>query len=186
VVDTSLFETALGWLQVMLAGYAATGQQPARHRSGNPNVVVFQALPTADGEVVVAAANDRLFAKLARLVGQPQWATDPRYASNALRVQHKAALVPALEELFRARSTADWITALEDAGIPCGPIQDFAQVLAQPQTEAIGILQNIPEVDLRVVGLPLSFDGERPPVRGRAPELGEHTADICQALHRPA
>ncbi|HVR51736.1 MAG TPA: CoA transferase [Pseudorhodoferax sp.] len=186
VVDTSLFETALGWLQVMLAGYAATGQQPARHRSGNPNVVVFQALPTADGEVVVAAANDRLFAKLARLVGQPQWATDPRYASNALRVQHKAALVPALEALFRARSTADWITALEDAGIPCGPIQDFAQVLAQPQTEAIGILQNIPEVDLRVVGLPLSFDGERPPVRGRAPELGEHTADICQALHRPA
>lgn len=186
VVDTSLFETALGWLQVMLAGYAATGQQPARHRSGNPNVVVFQALPTADGELVVAAANDRLFAKLARLVGQPQWATDPRYASNALRVQHKAALVPALEELFRARSTADWIVALEDAGIPCGPIQDFAQVLAQPQTEAIGILQNIPEVDLRVVGLPLSFDGERPPVRGRAPELGEHTADICQALHRPA
>lgn len=178
VVDTSLFETALGWLQVSMAGFHATGQQPARHRSGNPNVVVFQALPTADGEVVVAAANDRLFAKLARLVGHPQWAADPRYASNALRVQHKAELLPQLQALFRERSTGDWIAALEDAGIPCGPIQDFAQVMAEPQTEAIGIFQNIPDVDLRVVGLPLSFDGERPPVRGRAPELGEHTQDI--------
>jgi crotonobetainyl-CoA:carnitine CoA-transferase CaiB-like acyl-CoA transferase len=178
VVDTSLFETALGWLQVSMAGFQATGQQPARHRSGNPNVVVFQALPTADGEVVVAAANDRLFAKLARLVGQAQWAADPRYASNALRVQHKAELLPQLQALFRERSTGDWIAALEDAGIPCGPIQDFAQVMAEPQTEAIGIFQNIPDIDLRVVGLPLSFDGERPPVRGRAPELGEHTRDI--------
>lgn len=178
VVDTSLFETALGWLQVSMAGFQATGQQPARHRSGNPNVVVFQALPTADGEVVVAAANDRLFAKLARLVGHPQWAADPRYASNALRVQHKAELLPQLQALFRERSTGHWIAALEDAGIPCGPIQDFAQVMAEPQTEAIGIFQNIPDVDLRVVGLPLSFDGERPPVRGRAPELGEHTQDI--------
>nr|WP_186329942.1 CoA transferase [Variovorax boronicumulans] len=175
VVDTSLFETALGWLQVSMAGFQATGRQPARHRSGNPNVVVFQALPTADGELVVAAANDRLFAKLARLVGHAEWAADPRYASNALRVQHKAELVPPLEAVFRQRTTAAWIDALEDAGIPCGPIQDFAEVMAQPQTEAIGIFQNIPEVDLRVVGLPLSFDGQRPPVRGRAPELGEHT-----------
>ncbi|GHC71542.1 CoA transferase [Pseudorhodoferax aquiterrae] len=178
VVDTSLFETALGWLQVSMAGFQATGQQPARHRSGNPNVVVFQALPTADGEVVVAAANDRLFAKLARLVGHAEWAADPRYASNALRVQHKAELLPQLQALFRQRSTGDWIAALEDAGIPCGPIQDFAQVMAEPQTEAIGIFQNIPDVDLRVVGLPLSFDGQRPPVRGRAPELGEHNRDI--------
>lgn len=175
VVDTSLFETALGWQQVALAGYQATGRQPQRHRSGNPNVVVFQALPTADGEIVVAAANDRLFAKLARLAGQAQWVDDPRYASNALRVQHKAELIPVLEQVFRQRSTESWMLALEEAGIPCGPIHDFAQLMAEPQTEAIGILQNIPEVDLKVVGLPLSFDGARPPVRGRAPELGEHT-----------
>lgn len=175
VVDTSLFETAMGWQQVALAGFQATGRQPQRHRSGNPNVVVFQALPTADGEIVVAAANDRLFAKLARLAGRPQWVDDPRYASNALRVQHKAELIPALEQVFRQRSTESWMLALEEAGIPCGPIHDFAQLMEQPQTGAIGILQTIPDIDLRVVGLPLSFDGERPPVRGRAPELGEHT-----------
>ena len=82
VVDASLFETALGWLQVMMAGFHATGRQPARHRSGNPNVVVFQALQTADGEVVVAAANDRLFAKLARVAGREDWARDARFATN--------------------------------------------------------------------------------------------------------
>lgn len=178
VVDTSLFETALTWLQVMMAGFQATGQQPQRHRSGNPNVVVFQALPTQDGEVVVAAANDRLFAKLARAVGHPEWAADPRFCSNALRVQHKAELLPQLEAVFGARSSQHWLDTLEQSGIPCAPIHDFAQVMAQPQTEAIGIFQNIPEVDLRIVGLPLSFDGARPPMRHRAPRIGEHNEDM--------
>ncbi|WP_295531085.1 CoA transferase [uncultured Pseudacidovorax sp.] len=181
-VDASLFETALGWLQVMMAGYQATGRQPARHRSGNPNVVVFQALPTADGEVVVAAANDRLFAKLARVAGHPEWATDARYASNALRVQHKAELLPELEAVFRSQPSQHWIDTLEGAGIPCAPIQDFAQVLADPQTEALGILQTVPQEDLRIVGLPLSFDGERPAVRHRAPAIGEHTQAYCPGL----
>lgn len=183
VVDTSLFETALGWIQVLMAGFQATGVQPVRHRTGNPNVVVFQALPTADGEVVVAAANDRLFAKLARLIGQEQWISDPRYASNALRVQHKHELIPVLEALFRQHSTQHWVSALEGVGVPCAPINDFAAVMAQPQTEAIGIFQSVPGLDLKIVGLPLSFDGDRPSIRGRAPELGEHTSDVCPGLN---
>ena len=177
-VDTSLFETAMGWLQVMMAGYHATGQQPQRHRSGNPNVVVFQALPTADGEVVVAAANDRLFAKLARVVGRPDWATDARYATNALRVSNKSSLLPELEAVFKTRTSQHWMDALEEVGVPCAPIQDFQQVVADPQTQAIEILQTVPEVELNVVGLPVSFDGERPPLKARAPLLGEHNADI--------
>lgn len=179
VVDTSLFETALGWLQVMMAGFNATGKQPERHRSGNPNVVVFQALPTQDGEVVVAAANDRLFNKLARLVGRDDWCADERYASNALRVKNKETLMPDLEAIFRSRPSQHWVDALEVAGIPCAPIQDFHQVMAEPQTAAIGIFQDIPDVDLRVVGLPVSFDGRRPPVRSQAPALGEHNREIC-------
>jgi crotonobetainyl-CoA:carnitine CoA-transferase CaiB-like acyl-CoA transferase len=174
-VDASLFETALGWLQVMMAGFQATGKQPARHRSGNPNVVVFQALPTADGEVVVAAANDRLFFKLARAVGHPEWEHTPHFATNPLRVEHKAELIPQLEAAFRQRTSQHWIDALEAAGIPCAPIQDFSQVMADPQTEALDIFQNIPDIDLRVVSLPLSFDKQRPQVKARAPEIGEHT-----------
>ncbi len=173
-VDASLFETALSWLQVMIAGFSATGKQPARHRSGNPNVVVFQALPTADGEVVVAAANDRLFFKLAKAVGYPQWATDPKYASNALRVENKAELLPLLEARFREHDSQHWSEVLEAVGVPCAPIQNFEQVLADPQTKALDIIQTIPEIDLRVVALPISFNKQRPRVSSPAPQVGEH------------
>lgn len=181
VVDTSLFETAMGWLQVMMAGFKATGQQPERHRSGNPRVVVFQAFQAADGEVVIAAANDRLFAKLAKVLGHPEWAADPRYASNALRVQHKNDIVPAIQAILATQSMSHWIEQLEAAGIPCAPIHDFQQVVDQRQTQAIEIFQDIPEIDLKVVGLPVSFNGVRPPIRHRAPEIGEHTASIRPA-----
>lgn len=178
VVDTSLFETALGWLGVLLAGYGASGKQPPRHRSGNPRVVVFQSFETSDGEVVVAAANDRLFAKLARELGHPEWASDARFASNALRVEHKADLLPEIARILKTGSMEHWVGRLEAIGVPCSPIHDFKQVLAQPQTQALGILQEIPDLDLRIVGLPVSFDGRRPPVRHRAPALGEHSAEI--------
>ena len=178
VVDTSLFETAMGWLQVMMAGFSATGKQPERHRSGNPRVVVFQAFAASDGEVVIAAANDRLFAKLGRELGHPEWADDPRFASNALRVQHKADIVPVIAAILATRPMQHWIERLEAIGVPCAPIHDFEQVRAQPQTAAIGIFQTVPEVDLDIVGLPISFDGIRPPVKGRAPEIGEHTDAI--------
>ena len=179
VVDTSLFETAMGWLQVMMAGYQVTKKQPARHRSGNPNVVVFQALPTLDGEVVVAAANDRLFIKLVTALGREDWARDPLYATNALRVKNKASIIPKMEKIFRLQTTEHWNELLEGLGIPCAPIHNFEQVMAQPQTHEIGIFQNIPDLDMKVVGLPISFDGIRPPVVHRAPNIGEHTQEVC-------
>ena len=179
VVDTSLFETAMGWLQVMMAGYQVTKKQPARHRSGNPNVVVFQALPTLNGEVVVAAANDRLFIKLVTALGREDWARDPLYATNALRVKNKASIIPEMEKIFRTQTTEHWNELLEGLGIPCAPIHNFEQVLAQPQTHEIGIFQNIPDLDMKIVGLPISFDGIRPPVVRRAPNIGEHTQEVC-------
>jgi crotonobetainyl-CoA:carnitine CoA-transferase CaiB-like acyl-CoA transferase len=179
VVDTSLFETAIGWLQVMMAGYQVTKKQPARHRSGNPNVVVFQALPTLDGEVVVAAANDRLFTKLVKALGREDWATDPMFASNALRVKNKSMIIPEMENIFRKETTDHWNELLEGLGIPCAPIHNFEQIMDQPQTHEIGIFQNIPDLDMKVVGLPISFDGMRPPVVHRAPQVGEHTLEVC-------
>ncbi|MFN7288244.1 MAG: CaiB/BaiF CoA transferase family protein, partial [Burkholderiales bacterium] len=88
-VDASLLETAFGWLGMLMAGFGVSGEQPVRHRTGTPRVVVFQAFEASDGEIVVAAANDRLFAKLARELGRPDWASDPRFATNALRFKHK-------------------------------------------------------------------------------------------------
>ncbi|NLD68490.1 MAG: CoA transferase [Limnobacter sp.] len=178
IVDTSLFETALGWLGVHFAGFNATGEQPRRHRSGNPRVVVFQSFETSDGEIVVAAANDRLFAKLARELGHPEWAEDPRFASNALRVANKTEVIPRIEAILRTASTSHWIERLEAIGVPCAPIHDLQQVTEQEQTTALGIFQDIPGADLKVVGLPVSFDGQRPPVGCKAPELGQHNRDL--------
>jgi crotonobetainyl-CoA:carnitine CoA-transferase CaiB-like acyl-CoA transferase len=176
VVDTSLLETALGWLGVLMAGFSATGEQPVRHRTGNPRVVVFQAFEASDGEIVVAAANDRLFVKLCNELGRPDWASDERFASNALRFKHKPDILPEMAAIFATQTVAQWVERLEAAGVPCSPIHDFKQVREQPQTQALGIFQDIPEIDLRVVGLPVSFNGVRPPVGHRAPHIGEHSA----------
>ena len=178
VVDTSLFETALAWLNVHLTSFQVSGKQPERHRSGSSRLVIFQAFDTSDGEVVVAAANDRLFAKLARDLGHPQWATDPRYASNAKRVEHRAELVGLVAAIMRQTPSSEWIERLEAIGVPCAPINDLAQVSEQPQTEAIGIVQQLPDLDLKVIGLPISIDGVRPPMRHRAPLLGEHNVEF--------
>jgi crotonobetainyl-CoA:carnitine CoA-transferase CaiB-like acyl-CoA transferase len=127
--------------------------------------------------VVVAAANDRLFQKLAREIGKPEWAEDPRFKTNADRIAHRPQLIPEMSEIFRSRPTAEWVERLERLAIPCSPINDLAAVAADPQTEAIGMLKPAPGLDgLRMVGLPVSFDGVRPAVNSAAPKLGADNA----------
>ncbi|OGK98090.1 MAG: hypothetical protein A3E31_08080 [Candidatus Rokubacteria bacterium RIFCSPHIGHO2_12_FULL_73_22] len=178
VVDASLFETALAWLTGHYTAYRITGELPVPHRSGSRRLVVFQAFEAKDGPVIVAAGNDRLFAKLAEALGRPDWAQDARFATNAARVTNRAALIPEIEAIVRTRTKAEWLERLEQAGVPCAPIQNLAEVLAEPQTGATGMLQPVPELGLELLGLPLSFDGERPPIRRRAPHLGEHNGEI--------
>ena len=101
VVDTSLFETALAWLTGHFAGFRLSGELPARHRTGSKRLVIFQGFETKNGPVVVAAGNDRLFAKLAGVLGHPEWAADPRFATNPARVRHRDVLVPMIEAIMR-------------------------------------------------------------------------------------
>src|SRR5439155_415181 len=96
----------------------------------------------------------------------------------ALRQEHKAALIPEIETIMLTRTKGEWVDLLEQAGVPCAPIHTFLEVLAHPQTAATGMIQKVPELDLELMGLPISFDGERPPLRGRAPRLGEHNQEI--------
>jgi crotonobetainyl-CoA:carnitine CoA-transferase CaiB-like acyl-CoA transferase len=173
-VDTSLYETALGWLSVHFAAFQATGEPPTRHGSGNPRVVVFQSFVTADGEIVVAAANDRLFRKYVTELGHPEWGEDARFLTNALRVANKPAIIPPIARIMLEDTTAAWMTRLERVGVPCAPINDLHDVARDPHLAALGLLQPIPGVALTSVGLPVSFDGIRPAVRTRAPLLGEH------------
>jgi crotonobetainyl-CoA:carnitine CoA-transferase CaiB-like acyl-CoA transferase len=178
VVDTSLFETALGWLSGHVAGYRFTGDLPSRERTGSRRLVPFQGFQTKNGTVIIAAGNDRLFAKLGAALGHPEWATDPRFVTNAERRAHREELIVEMERVLTARTKGEWIDILEEAGVPCAPIQDLREMLAEPQTQALGILQAVPDLDLDLMTLPVSFDGRRPPVRRRAPTLGEHTKEI--------
>jgi crotonobetainyl-CoA:carnitine CoA-transferase CaiB-like acyl-CoA transferase len=178
IVDVSLFETALTWLTVPFASFQVTGEPPQRHRTGSRRLVVFEAFATTDGEIIIAAANDRLFQKLVRALGRPEWAEDARFKTNALRHANKGALMPEIAALIRGASSADWVARLEAAGVPCAPIQDMNDVAAAPQTAAIGMVEEVPESGLSLMGLPLSFDGSRPPMRRRAPQLGEHNSEL--------
>jgi crotonobetainyl-CoA:carnitine CoA-transferase CaiB-like acyl-CoA transferase len=181
VVDASLYETALGLLSVHFARYQASGTLPERHESGSPAVVIFQAFDTADGQLIVAAANDRLFAKLAGVLGHPEWTQDARFRSNADRVINKSVLVPLVAEVMRGGSSADWAARLEKVGVPCAPINDLSVVRTHAQTTALGILQETPEAAMNLMSLPVSFDGERPRIISRAPRLGEHNPSILGA-----
>jgi len=178
VVDASLFETALGWLTGHIAGFKFTGDLPSRERTGSRRLVPFQGFQTKNGTVIIAAGNDRLFAKLVAALGHPEWATEARFAKNAQRRANREELVMEMERVLTTRTKGEWIDILEEAGVPCAPIQDLREMLDEPQTEAMGLLQHVPGLDLDLMSLPVSFDGRRPPVRRRAPTLGEHTKDI--------
>jgi crotonobetainyl-CoA:carnitine CoA-transferase CaiB-like acyl-CoA transferase len=175
-VDASLFETALGLLTVHFARYQASGRLPVRHPTGSLAVVIFEAFDTADGQVIVAAANDRLFAKFAVEVGRPEWVQDERYKTNADRHANRATLIPEVADIIRRETSATWVARLEKAGVPCSAINDMAGMRAHPQTEALGMVQPVPEIELALMSLPLSLDGVRPSIRTRAPRLGEHNA----------
>lgn len=177
-VDASLLETALGWMSCHYAGFSVTGRPPRRHLSGNPNTVVFQAFDTATKPIMIAAANDRLFARLCEVLGRPDAGSDPRFKSNRLRVENKAAVMAILEPILKSESCETWIERLEAAKIPCGPINDMASMDAEPQVAALGIIQQLPDRPVRTVHLPLSLDGERLRPRGSVPAAGEHTAEI--------
>lgn len=181
VVDTSLFDTALTLVAPAMATLSVTGKAPARQRAGIAKVVLFEAFETADSEIIFAAANDRLFAKLAQAVGQPELAADPRFRTNADRQQNKDALMALFTPLMKTRSSADWISRLEAVGMPCSEINTLEQAATHPQTAAsdMGVVQ--PETGLRVTRLPLRFDGQRLPIARPAPKLGEHTAEIRAA-----
>ena len=137
VVDASLYETALGLLTVHFARFQASGILPERHPSGSLAVVLFQAVDTADGQVIVAAANDRLWAKFSAELGHPEWAKDARYKTNADRFANKDGLVAAVTEIMRRRPSEEWVARLQKAGVPCAPINDITHMKAHPQTAAL-------------------------------------------------
>jgi crotonobetainyl-CoA:carnitine CoA-transferase CaiB-like acyl-CoA transferase len=178
VVDASLFETTLAWMTLPIVTYLANREVPKRFGSGIEQIVPYQAFAAADGHIMVAAGNDNLFRRLASAIGRPGLAEDARFRTNADRVANRAALIAILDDIFAAEPIAAWGERLEAAGIPNGPIQSVDQVVADPQTVALGMIQQMGGSAVKLVGLPLSFDGARPPLEKLAPQLGEDNRAI--------
>ena len=169
VIDTALYETALGWMSFFLTIYSASGKAPGKAGSGTVMIAPYQAFPTADGELIIAAGNDNLFARLARAFGHPEWIDDPHFQTNGLRVQNKPALVALIAKETTAAPSADIASRLDKAGVPNAPVHGTDQVAIHPQTIASGMLRGSDEA-LQFFGLPLQFNGERP--RAERSDLG--------------
>lgn len=181
-IDASLFETALAWMCYHAAGFQGSGELPTRQGSGAAMIVPYRGYETKDGFIVIAAGNNKLFASLADVLGHPEWKTDPRYLTNSDRVTNQKELYERIEEIVRKRTNAEWVVDLDRAGVPNAPMQTVQEVLDHPQTKALEILQESPNGDISLLGLPLSFDDKRPGFRCAPPALGEHTQQILDEL----
>lgn len=185
-IDTSLYETALAWMCYHAANFQASGELPQRQGSGAAMIVPYRGYASKDGFIVIAAGNDKLFAALARVLGHPEWIDDPRFLGNPDRVKHQDVLYRQIEGIIRERSNAEWQLILDKAGVPNAPMQTIDQVLEHPQTKALGMMQYSPSGNISLLGLPLSFDGVRPPFRQSPPQLGAHTKEIMGEPDEPA
>ncbi len=185
-IDIALFDVQAAMLANQAANFFATGTPPGRLGNAHPNLAPYQVFATADGALVIAVGNDGQFRSLCAAAAEPAMAEDPGFTTNALRVTHRAALTARLAPLIAARSTSAWIEALEAAGVPCGPINDIAQVFATPQAQARDLVIEQHRSDLagpiRSVASPIRLSAtpvayERPP-----PALGGDTTDVLERL----
>ncbi len=185
-VDVSMLDAQVAILENAIARLAATGRAPTPLGSRHPSIAPFQALATRDGHVVVAAGNDELFARLCEALERPELARDARFASNGLRTRHVEALAAELERALAARSAADWLARLEAAGVPCGPLNDLAQVVTDPQVTARHMVVSAEDPvagPVRMAGNPVKLSAYAdPPQRPRAPELDEDRERILAEL----
>ena len=184
-LDVSLYETALSLLSYQLVGYLGTGVVPGREGSAFAQIAPYQVFPTRDGELMIVAGNDKLFAALCGVLAVQELVSDPRFATNPDRVENRPVLLDLLVERTRERGTAELLDALVAAGVPASPVCDVGEAARHPQTEALEMLQALPggTIDrLVTVAAPLSADGERLRHHSPPPALGEHTAEVLHEL----
>ncbi len=181
LVDTSLFETAAFWVEGQLNGHLANGDVPQRHGTASTVITPYQVFEASDAPFCLAAGNDRLWARCAKVLGHPEWAADPRFVTGAQRNANRPTLVVLIAETLRTRTRADWLAAFDAAGVPVSPVNDIGELAQTEQLAATGLLQHFDDTGLTLVGLPISFDRERPRSSHGAPALGQHNA----LLERP-
>jgi crotonobetainyl-CoA:carnitine CoA-transferase CaiB-like acyl-CoA transferase len=175
-LDVSLWETALAHVSYHLIGTLETGAVPTPQGTAFHAIAPYQVFPAADGGLMITAANDGIFRRLAEAIGLPELATDPRFATNPDRVTNRAALAETISARLREDTRAAWMKKLVAARVPAAPVQDVGEVAADPQTEATGIIRQLGGVT--TLGPAFSADGERPEYGSPPPALGAHSAEI--------
>ncbi len=178
-IGTSLYETALGWVPPQMATYHASGKLPRKMGTENFGIAPYKAYRSADGGwVVIAAGNDNLFRRCAAALGHPEWPDEARFRTNPDRVANRDALNALVTDIVATAPAATWLEKLDAAGVPCAPLLTLDQIATHPQFAAVGMSQTHPDSDIPLLGIPLQFDGVRPPLRNPAPGLGQHTDEI--------
>jgi formyl-CoA transferase len=191
-IDMALLDVGMAILANQAGGFLNTGHVPKRQGNSHPSLVPYQDFETQDGAMLLAIGNDGQFTRFCDAIEHPEWATDPRYASNTLRVKNREALIPAMQAVTRTRTTAQWVALLEHKAVPCGPINDIGQAFDDAQVLARGLIVTQPLApavqaqsaiqSIASVASPLRLM-DTPPVLHRAPPaLGEHTDEVLAGL----
>ncbi len=183
VIDMALLDTQVAMLANLGANYLTTGVAPRRAGNAHQNIVPYQVFEASDGHLIVAVGNDGQFRKLCVVLGEPAWAEDERFSTNAQRVRHREILVPLLAQVLRTRTKAHWLQALQAAQVPCGAINDLAEVFADEQVQHRGMTVSVDHPlsgSVRLVGSPMKLSATPVSVRRAPPLLGQHTQEILE------
>jgi crotonobetainyl-CoA:carnitine CoA-transferase CaiB-like acyl-CoA transferase len=178
-VSVALFDASVAAMVNQAANYLIGGVVPRAMGSQHPNIVPYQVFHTSDRPFILGGGNDRIFERTCAVLGHPEWAQDPDFATNEQRVRNRDRIVALLSGAFATRTSDEWLTALEEAGVPCSPIRSLDEVFASP--EGAALVQSVGDAargELKLVADPLRFDGEVLPTRLPPPTLGQHTDQI--------
>ncbi|WP_211145523.1 CaiB/BaiF CoA transferase family protein [Pseudomonas syringae group genomosp. 3] len=184
-IDMALLDVQVACLANQAMNYLTTGVAPERLGNAHPNIVPYQSFPTADGDLILTVGNDSQFRKFAEVAGQSQWADDPRFLTNTLRVAHRAELIPLIRQVTVFKATAQWVAVLEAVGVPCAPVNDLVKVFADPQVVARGLAIELPHAlggKVPQVASPIRLSETPVEYRRAPPMLGEHTAVVLEEL----
>ena len=184
-IDMALLDVQVACLANQAMNYLTTGVAPQRLGNAHPNIVPYQDFPTADGDFILTVGNDSQFRKFAEVAGRPELGGDPRFSTNKLRVANRAELVPLIRQLTVFKTTAEWVAQLEAVGVPCGPINDLAQVFADPQVRARGLAMQLPHALAGLVpqvASPIRLSETPVEYRNAPPVLGEHTQQVLEQV----